>query len=234
MKKIIISISVIIGLVLIGYGTYKLSKSRTFQFWDNLVDRVDTDQKVIALTFDDAPSKHTDNVLDVLKDKNINATFYCIGQNIENYPEQIKAIIDAGNELGNHTYTHDRMIFKTYSTIKNEIEKTNQLIRNAGYNGEITFRPPNGKKLIVLPYYLHQHNIKTIIWDTEPDTYHPGNTELIIKYTIDHAKPGSIILLHPFCNDACLADREALPKIIDGLKNKGYKFVTISQLLNYK
>lgn len=234
MKKIIISISIIIGLLLLGYGTYKLSKSRTFQFLDNLVDRVDTDQKVIALTFDDAPSKYTDEVLNILKDKNINATFYCIGKNIEDYPEQAKAIVEAGNELGNHSYTHDRMILKTYSTIKNEIEKTTQLIRDTGYNGEITFRPPNGKKLIILPYYLHQHNIKTIMWDIEPDTYHPNDTQGIVDYTLNNTKSGSIILMHPFCNDACLSDREALPKIVDGLKAKGYKFVTISQLLNYK
>jgi peptidoglycan-N-acetylglucosamine deacetylase len=71
------------------------------------------------------------------------------------------------------------------------------------------------------------------MWDIEPDTYYQGDAELITKYTLDTVKPGSIILLHPFY-DSGLADKEALPRIIDGLVANGYKFVTINQMLKYK
>ena len=231
-RKIIIILALsLVFFAIIGCGLFQISKSRTFQFFGELNNHVNTNQKIIALTFDDAPTGYTDEVLKILAKKNVKATFYAIGQSLEKYPNQAKEIIKQGHELGNHSYSHQRFIFKSQSFIKNEIEKTNQLIHEAGYTGEITFRPPNGKKLLGLPWYLQQNNIKTIMWDVEPDTYVSGNSKLIVKYTLENIKPGSIILLHPFCAKQCAADREALPVIIDSLKTKGYSFVTISQLL---
>lgn len=72
------------------------------------------------------------------------------------------------------------------------------------------------------------------MWDIEPDTYYPGNAEMITKYVLDSVRPGSIILMHPFCQTECEADREALPAIIDGLVAKGYRFVTINKLIEQK
>lgn len=233
-KIITILIIVLVLLLILGCVLFQISKSRTFQFFGGLISRVDTNKKVIALTFDDAPTEQTSTVLQILAEKNIPATFYTIGQAIEKYPELTKEIVKQGHELGNHSYSHQRLILKSPSFIKNEIKQTNQLIRMAGYNGEITFRPPNGKKLFFLPWYLKQENMKTIMWDVEPDTYVAGNSEQIIKYTLENTKPGSIILIHPFCQADCAADREALPQIIDELKTEGYEFVTVSQLLKSK
>ncbi|MFA6170899.1 MAG: polysaccharide deacetylase family protein [Patescibacteria group bacterium] len=236
--KINIRIYIICALVLAvlaitAYGLFELSKSRTFQFFGRLASHADTDKKVVALTFDDAPTEYTDEVLKILRENNVQATFYAIGQSLEKFPNQAKEIVRQGSELGNHSYSHRRLILKSQAFIKSEIEKTNQLIRDSGYQGEITFRPPNGKKLLGLPRYLNENNIKTIMWDIEPDTNYSGNAELITKNTLLNAKPGSIILLHPFCEKECAADREALPKIISGLKEKGYVFATISELLKY-
>jgi len=217
-------------LIVLGYIFFLLSNSRTFQFFGGLINRVNTDKKVVALTFDDAPSSQTEEVLSILKEKEVKATFYEIGKAIEQYPTEAKSISDAGMEVGNHSYSHSRFLLKSQSFIDSEIQKTNQLIRDSGYQGEITFRPPYGKKLFGLPWYLHNHNIKTIMWDVEPDTYVSGNVDLIVNYTLENAKPGSIILLHPFC-DSCASDREAIGKIIDGLEKKGYKFVTVSELI---
>jgi chitin deacetylase len=223
----------VLVLLICAYFLFQLSKSRTFQFFGSITNRVNTDQKVVALTFDDAPSLQNQEVLDILQEKQAKATFYEIGKAIEQYPDEAKAIIAAGMEVGNHSYSHRRLILKPLSFIDSEIQKTNTLIKNAGYKGEITFRPPNGKKLFSLPWYLQQHGMKTISWDVEPDTYVAGDSEAIIKYTLDHVRPGSIILIHPFCEQKCAADREALPKIIDGLQSQGYKFVTVSELLTY-
>jgi peptidoglycan-N-acetylglucosamine deacetylase len=226
--------SLLLGtLVIAGFGLFELSKSRTFQFFGELTSRVDTNQKVVALTFDDAPTEYTDEVLKILAKNNIHATFYAIGQALEEYPDQAKSIAQQGNEIGNHSYSHQRFLFKSQAFIKSEVEKTNSLIRNAGYTGKITFRPPNGKKFLGLPWYLKENNIKTIMWDVEPDTYFAGNANLIINNVLENTKPGSIILLHPLCKNECEADREALPKIISGLKEKGYIFVTISELMKY-
>ncbi len=233
-NKYLASSLLLIILAMVVYGLFELSESRTLQIFGVLISHVNTDQKVVALTFDDAPTEYTNEVLKILSKNNVHATFYAIGQSLENYPDQAKAIVQQGNELGNHSYSHKRFILKSQSFIKNEIKKTDLLIRNAGYTGEITFRPPNGKKLFGLPWYLSQNNIKTIMWNLEPDTYFSNNTNLIVKNVFENIRPGSIILLHPFCGKNCESDREALPKIISGLKEKGYIFVTISELLKYK
>jgi chitin deacetylase len=122
---------------------HRLSKSTTFQFFGEIINRVDTNQKVVALTLDDAPKEYSsDEVLKILAEKNIKATFYVTGKSMEKYPEETKRIVENGHELGNHSFSHERFFFKTQSYIQDEIEKTNQLIRGAGYVGEITFRPP--------------------------------------------------------------------------------------------
>lgn len=221
-------------ILLSGFLLFQISKSRTFQFFGEITSRVNTGQKVVALTFDDAPNPKTQEILNILKEKRVKATFYEVGKAIEQYPEVARSIVEAGMEVGNHSYSHKRMLLKSPSFIDEEIQNTNRLIKSSGYMGKITFRPPNGKKLFGLPWYLHKHNIQTIMWDVEPDTYVAGNAGAIIEYTLSHVRPGSIILLHPFCDKECLADREALPKIIDELQAQGYKLVTISELLKYQ
>jgi peptidoglycan-N-acetylglucosamine deacetylase len=225
-------------IVILAYSLFEISSSRTYQFFGGLTDRVVTEQKVVALTFDDAPTEYSSDVLETLSNTQTKATFYMVGEAIEQYPEEAKAIAKAGMELGNHSYSHQRFYFKSQSFIDKEIQTTNKLIRDSGYKGEITFRPPNGKKLIGLPYYLNQKGIKTIMWDVEPDTYvNPTLTEeertaFIVRNTLDNTKPGSIILLHPFCKD-CASDRNAIPQIIEELRDDGYEFVTVSELLKY-
>ncbi|MFA7216567.1 MAG: polysaccharide deacetylase family protein [Candidatus Paceibacterota bacterium] len=228
-KLFLIVIAILLAVIVVLYGTYKLMNSRTYQVFGVLITRVDTDEKVVALTFDDAPTAYTNEVLDVLAQKQVTATFYAIGQQIEKYPDLTKKIVANGNELGNHSYSHQRIIFKSQDFINNEIQTTNRLIRQAGYEGKITFRPPNSKKLLGLPWYLDKHDIATVIWDVEPDTY-GTTTEFFVSNAIENTRPGSIILLHPLC-DTCGEQRQALPLIIDALKQEGYTFVTVSELL---
>lgn len=228
----------LLSLLLIGFGLFRISKSRSFQFFGGLTNRVNTDQKVIALTFDDAPTKNSDEVLKILAEKNVKATFYMIGQGIKDYPLEAKKIAAAGHELGNHSYSHPRFLLKPISFIDREIQQTNTLIRESDYQGEITFRPPYSKKLFGLPWYLKQHHIKTVMCDVEAETYtnlKEGDEKKVFlyNYTVKHTQPGSIILLHPFC-DNCNSTRQALPEIIDQLKKDGYRFVTVSELLAIK
>lgn len=223
----LLSVCILIGC---GYGLLQVSKSRTFQFFGSIVSRVDTEEKVIALTFDDGPESYTNEILSVLKNKQVKATFYVIGERLQENLEIGKRITDEGHELGNHSYTHQRFLFKSQSFIDSEIQRTNQLIRETGYGGAITFRPPYGKKLFGLPWYLNKHDIETIMVDVEPDTY--GTTsDFFVEYTVANTKAGSIILLHPFC-ETCGEARKAVPLIIDTLKEKGYSFVSVSELLS--
>ena len=89
---------------------------------------------------------------------------------------------------------------KRLPIIKEEIEKTDQLIQKAGYKDEIDFRPPYGKKLVGLPYYLNKHNRDTIMWNIEPDSYYTNASDKV-NYVKENITPGSIILMHPMYDD---------------------------------
>lgn len=223
----------IVLLAATAYGLLQVSKSRSFQLFGDLVDRVDTDQRVVALTFDDAPLTQTSAVLDILREKDVTGTFYMIGESIEQQPAAAAEIAEAGHELGNHSYSHRRMVAtnETPGFVRDELDRTDDLIRSAGYRGEITFRPPYGKKFLVLPWQLSQRGTTAVTWDVEPDTYHAGDAQALADYTVNNTRPGSIILMHPFCDVACEADREALPQVIDRLRADGYRFVTVRELL---
>ncbi len=116
--------------------------------------------------------------------------------------------------------------------VKSEIENTDELIRKASYQGEITFRSPFGKKLFVLPWYLSSHNRKTITWDVEPNTYFQKSDDLI-KNALANTKNGSIILLHVMYDNVAESMKAVRP-IIKGLKEKGFEFKTISELIAMK
>ena len=131
---------VLIAVLVLAVGVFKLSKARTFQLFGEIVPRVETRQRVVALTFDDGPAPNVSEVLDTLADRKVKATFFLIGSNIESDPDDAKRIVAAGHQVGNHTWSHDRMIFKSPSFIAREIEETDRLIRAAGYRGEIDFR----------------------------------------------------------------------------------------------
>ncbi|MBH0161638.1 polysaccharide deacetylase family protein [Fictibacillus sp. 26RED30] len=233
MKKIVIYVSVaIILLIGLAYSGLKLSSSRDFQFFGGLVTSADTTEKVVALTFDDGPTDNTDEILMILKEEEVKATFFVTGREIEENLEDAKEIVAAGHELGNHSYSHERMVLKTPSYIKSEIERTDDLIRKAGYKGNIQFRPPYGKKLIGLPYYLDKHDRKTILWDIEPETYPEvaSDSTKIVKHVSRNIQPGSIILLHVMY-DSRTESMKSVKGIIKDLKAKGYTFKTVSEMI---
>ncbi len=214
----------------------KLINSSNYQLIGDIVPRVQTSEKVIALTFDDGPVPgKTEAILAILKNNNVKATFYLIGNEVEKYPEQTRQIINAGHELGNHSYSHFPMIFVSPAFIAQEIEKTDTLFRALGYVEKTTFRPPYGDKFFYLPKYLHDNHRTTVTWDVAPDD-EPAvarNADNIKLYTLARVKPGSIIILHPMY-DHKAPSLNAIEPIIKELQTKGYSFVTISELLKYR
>ena len=206
--------------------------SRTFQLFGGLTDQVKTNQKVVALTFDDGPTNNIDKILPLLEQYNAKATFFLIGNEIEKNPDEAKKIVDAGHQVGNHTYSHQRMVFKSPSFIREEIEKTDKLISKAGYKGEIDFRPPNGKKLFGLPYYLSKHNRDTITWNIEPDTYYSAALDKV-NFVKKNVTPGSIILIHPMY-DQTGEELKTIQGLLQSLSKQGYKFITVNELQKLK
>jgi peptidoglycan/xylan/chitin deacetylase (PgdA/CDA1 family) len=229
--RVVIVLLVTVPIMLVS--VWRLSKSREFQLFGDMVTRVETSRPVVALTFDDGPRPElTEEILEILRAEEVRATFFVTGQALEeNLPEAQRIVAD-GHELGNHSYSHVRMIGRSYSFVQEEVERTDDLIRGAGYAGDIHFRPPYGKRLIVLPYYLSMTDRRTIFFDVEPESYREiaGDTERIVEYVLEEARPGSIILLHVM-NESRAESLEAVPGIIQGLQSRGYTFVTISELL---
>jgi peptidoglycan/xylan/chitin deacetylase (PgdA/CDA1 family) len=231
--KTLLLVSLALGLTVVALGGYRLMNSRSFQVAGEIVPRVETDRRVVALTFDDGPTpEHTDEVLKVLDEEGVEATFYLVGEEIERHPEAAERIVAAGHELGNHSYSHRRMVLVSGVFVEREVEATDRLIRQAGYGGEIHFRPPYGKKLVSLPRYLARTGRTTVTWDVEPETDPDvdGHAGRITAHVLTNTRPGSIILLHPMYDDR-EASREAITPIIRGLEKKGYSFVTVSELL---
>ncbi|QUQ70561.1 polysaccharide deacetylase family protein [Kutzneria sp. CA-103260] len=233
-KWLIVAAVVVLVLVGSGVGLYVLMNARTFQLFGGLTYRVDTEQKVVALTFDDGPSDKAPSIEQGLADLKAPATFFLIGSEIEKHPGVAEQLVAQGHQLANHSYTHSRMVFVGADFVAAEIERTDALIRKAGFPGDIVFRPPYSKKLYQLPRYLSDHGRKTITWDVEPDSdsSDPASDDpkAIVRTTLDQVRPGSIILLHPWNADHD-ADLAALPGIVDGLRAKGYRFVTVNELL---
>ena len=234
MKKFFKRVGItLLVLFVAAYGFYKIQRARTFQLLGEVVPRVETQEKVVALTFDDGPTTQpTEEVLRILKEENVKASFFLIGAEMEQRPELGKQIVAAGHEIGNHTYTHDHMVFKTPSFIRDQIEKTDQLIRETGYSGDIHVRSPFCSKFLLFPYYLSKHHRKNITFDVEPES-HPGidgNADRITEHVLTHARSGSIILLHVMYPSRKESLR-AVRGIIVGLKERGYEFKTVSELL---
>ncbi|MCA1055966.1 polysaccharide deacetylase family protein [Rossellomorea aquimaris] len=232
MKKGVMILSWLIIVVLILAGTYYLMNAREIQLFGGITSHVDTDEKVVALTFDDGPTDKTGEILELLDTYDATATFFLIGKEMEEHPEEVAQIIEAGHGIGNHSYSHKRMIFKSPSFIEKEIRRTDALIRKAGYDGEIDFRPPNGKKLVMLPYYLYKHDKDTIMWNLEPDSEFTS-VEDKVRYVADHVEGGSIILMHPMY-DGSGKEMKAVEGILKELSSKGYTFVTVKELKEYE
>jgi len=193
------------------------------------IHRAETSQAIVALTFDDGPSPLiTTKVLEVLDRKSAKATFFMVGKRIENYPEIAASVFENEHEIGNHAYSHQRLILMRPSTIQSEVERTNQLLRGLGVEGAIHFRPPFGVQLFALPFVLKRLQMTTVLHDVVPRDWETQDAELIAKRVLRDTRPGSIILLHDGAANRVIV--RALPMIIDGLRNRGFRFVTVGEL----
>lgn len=214
----------------VGWAGLRLSGSRTHQLVGELVTRVETTDSLVALTFDDGPAPiHTDSVLDILDELGAPATFFMVGASMARNPEIVADVVRRGHEIGNHSYTHRRLVLRSAGTIRREIEDTDALIRAAGQQGEIFVRPPYGKRLLGLPLYLSRHDRPTVLWDLEPDTYH-SRADDVVEYVEARVHPGSILLLHVEMPSRS-ENRSALRRIVPLLRERGYRFVTLSRLM---
>lgn len=213
-----------------GYAAFRLSRARGTQWIGTIVTHVETRDSVVALTFDDGPTaEHADGILAVLRREQARATFFVIGSDLARNPAAGRAIVADGHALGNHTWSHPRMVGRPLASIRREVEDTDRQIRLAGARGPIHFRAPYSHKLVLLPWYLHRTGRTNVSWNVEPDGS-AATADRIVRYVLDQARPGSIILLHPWYASR-ETSRQALPGIVRGLRARGYDLVTVPELL---
>ncbi|MEO0746092.1 MAG: polysaccharide deacetylase family protein, partial [Pseudomonadota bacterium] len=229
MRRLALALAVLIAA---AFGLLELSSARTFQLFGEVISAGPPDRPVVALTFDDGPTaRHTPALLQMLADADVRATFFLIGQSVEQNPDMARAIVDAGHQIGNHSWDHPRMIAMSPRAVRSQITRTDAAMRAVGFDGPIAFRPPYGKKLVVLPWVLSDMGRPSVMWSMAPEDAVPPDApaQALAQYVIDTARPGDIILLHGMYNSNART-RAALPAILAGLQARGFEFVTLEAL----
>lgn len=202
-------------------------KNTSFDFDFVTSRKIDTDKKLVALTFDDGPNYNTNKILDVLNKYHVPATFFVLGSKIKGNEYILKKMKDSGMEIGNHTYNHLLLTKYKEDKIKKEITDTNNLIFEITGKEPKLFRPSYGsfnKKI------KNISEMPIIIWDIDTLDWKYHNSKKITSRVVNKVKDGDIVLMH----DIYSATSNALDNIIPMLANKGYSFVTVSDLFYYK
>jgi peptidoglycan/xylan/chitin deacetylase (PgdA/CDA1 family) len=174
---------------------------------------------------------YTKPLLNLLEQYNIKATFFEVGKNIKKYPEITRLVLEKGHELANHTYSHKDMMFKSYDFLQKEINSTDELLKTAGVTETINFRPPWGRRFLVLIGMIYQEHKKIIIWDIDSEDYVKGiSAETIANKVIKNIRPGAIVLMHDSGGNRSQTIK-ATEIIINKLTPQGYQFKTVADLL---
>ena len=206
------------------------------QYPDTFILRGPTDQKRIALTFDDGPDpRFTEDVLNVLNQYNVSGTFFLMGSRAIAYPEIVERINNEGHVIGNHTYFHPNLVKEAdIPTLEREVTRTENTLNDIIDYRTSLFRPPYGflynelvEKLAEMQYLIIGWSVDSLDWEEDPP-------EVIASNVLDNVHPGAIILMHDGADWD--GDRTntiaALRQIIPALQKQGYEFVTVPELLN--
>ncbi|GIP42613.1 polysaccharide deacetylase [Paenibacillus sp. J45TS6] len=190
--------------------------------------------KRIALTFDDVPDpRFTPQILDVLKEYGVKATFFVNGQRVLNHPELAKRIHDEGHVIGNHSFTHPDFNKISMSAFISEIKKTEQAILPiTGYIPKI-IRPPYGEITEEQLIWAAEHKYRIVNWNVDSLDWKGLNKEQVLTNILSGTRPGAIVLQHGGggYGSKLQGTIEALPEVIKALKNQGYELVTVPELL---
>jgi len=191
---------------------------------------VHTDEMVIAFTFDDGPhATNTPKLLDELKARNIKGTFFLVGENVKRYPAIVRRIVEEGHEIGNHTYTHPILTTRSDEVIRSEFQRTADALREVAGYVPPTMRPPGGGiNKRIEQWVFNEFGYSTILWSVDPFDWKRPGVSVVQSRLLNGAHKGAIMLTH----DIHAPTITALPKVFDELLARGYRFVTVSQLLN--
>lgn len=194
---------------------------------DKGVRRVEGD-KLVAFTFDDGPGAYTEELLDAFKKYDGRATFFVIGQNVGQFPKVVQREIDEGHQVGNHSFSHPSLDKVSDERVKEEINKTNAAIAKAanGYKPNMV-RPPYGATNKRVQKLFQEMGLSAIIWNLDTRDWESRNADKVYKKIMECAEDGDIILQH----DIHKPTVEGVKRALADLHKKGFKFVTVEELL---
>lgn len=202
-----------------------------FDFHLKTHNKGETDEKVIAITFDDGPTELTPDVLSVLKKYDAKATFFCIGQQIEKHPDILKQVYDAGHIIGGHSFSHGSMYdFLPAKQMIAEADETDDLIELAIGKRPNLFRPPYGITNPAVKKTVQSKGYETIGWSIRSFDTVNKNPEGVTNKVIKKLHPGAIVLFHDN-HDRIIP---VLERTLQAVHAAGYKVVSLDQLLNLK
>lgn len=188
---------------------------------------IDDKKKYVALTFDDGPGKYTKELVDILVKNNIKASFFMIGENIQNYKSSVKYAYENGMEICNHTQGHKNLKTLSKDEINEEINDVDNMLESIIGQKSKYYRSPGGNQNETV---LKTIDKPCILWNVDTRDWESRDTEKIVKKTIDEVDNGDIILMHEIYKTSI----DAVQPIIDELKKQGYEFVTVTELYNKK
>jgi len=231
-----ISVCVLFLIGLFGLYVYAWSIP-TLQLFSPAILRGPAEGNRIALTFDDGPcAGYTEQILDILRQRNVKATFFVCGQNVERSPELLRRAHAEGHTIGNHSYSHPFPFFRSRAFFAREINRTQEVIEKATGKRPQFFRPPFGVRWLGLQAVLEERGLILVNWSDTGYDWKLG-TEGIVRETLKTLGPGSIVLLHDGqrAYPPQKVDRsptvKALPAILEGAVKAGFIFVSLEDLL---
>lgn len=188
---------------------------------------IDGRKKMIALTYDDGPSPYTPTVLRALKKYRARATFFVVGGSVGRYPGSVRRAAALGCEIGNHTYSHNKLTRLGSRQIKSVLEKTNRAVRAQTGRNIRTMRPPGGS---VSPAVCKAARMPVILWSVDTLDWKTRSTSATIQCVLRRARDGDVVLMH----DLHQPTARAAETIIRTLKARGYQLVTVSEMAAYR
>ena len=195
------------------------------------VRHVSTEEKKVAITFDDGPNEEkTREILEVLRENGVVATFFVIGENAKEHPDRIREICDAGHEIGNHTWSHRYLTKMNESEIREELGKTEALLTEICGGRPVVFRPPGGYWSEESLAVVESMGYKSVLWSVDTRDWTMNSADRIIRQVASGTGWGDIILFHDL-PDKRLSTPDALRILLPKLREKGFAFVTVSELL---
>ncbi|MEV2909636.1 polysaccharide deacetylase family protein [Paenibacillus larvae] len=192
------------------------------------------DKREVALTFDDVPDpRYTSKILDILKQYNVKATFFVVGNRAKQYPNLVKRMVNEGHVVGNHSYDHPNFVKLSDAAFHDQVNKTQAVLKSLiGYEPAL-IRPPYGNVTEEQVKWLASQKMYIIFWNVDSLDWKGLTADQIVTNILGHARPGSIILQHGGggVGEDLSGSVEALPRIIEGFRKEGIKMTTVPDLL---